>query len=112
MKRSYFIGLLLISACSLTNTKPGQKGAEDLAKHYLDSALNGQGNYQIISYGKLDTVLSSDVQKKSQIKEWAIYATYQGNNALGIYERHKVLLHIDSSFSRVTSVTDAAKAKK
>ncbi len=81
-----------------------QKKAEDLAKHYLDSALNGQGDYKIVSIGKIEAVSISNEKSKIQIKGWSIPITYQGNNAYGIYERHKVQINIDTGFSKIISV--------
>jgi hypothetical protein len=74
MKRLYFIGLLLISACSHFDTRSRQQKtedmvkhyAEDMVKHYLDSALNGLGNYKIISFGRVDTVFSADLKTDSK----------------------------------------------
>ena len=116
MKRICLIGLLFISACAYFDTRSPQKRAEDLAKHYLDSALNGQGGYKIISFGKLDTVFNTDLktgstkkQAKTPIKGWSVYTIYEGNNAFGIFERHKVFVHIDTSFSRVTSIDEGTR---
>jgi hypothetical protein len=66
MKRLYFIGLLLISACSHFDTRSRQQKTEDMVKHYLDSALNGLGNYKIISFGRVDTVFSADLKTDSK----------------------------------------------
>ncbi|WP_426670805.1 hypothetical protein ACPPVU_06140 [Mucilaginibacter sp. McL0603] len=104
MRRVYLIGILLISACSHFDTRTNQKKAEDLAKHYLDSALNGQGDYKIISIGKIDTVSISNEKNKTLVKGWSVPVTYQGNNVFGIYERHKVQLSIDTGFTKVILV--------
>jgi hypothetical protein len=104
MTRFYLIGILLISACSHFDNRSNQKKAEDLAKHYLDSALKGQGDYKIFSIGKIDTVSIPNEKNKTQIKGWSVPVTYQGNDAFGIYERHKVQINIDTGFSKVISV--------
>jgi hypothetical protein len=103
MRRFYLIGILLIGACSHFDNRSNQKKAEDLARHYLDSALNGQGEFKITRIGKIDTISLSDVNKH-QIKGWSIPVTYQGNDAFGAYEIHKVMVDIDTGFSRVISV--------
>jgi hypothetical protein len=41
MRKTYLIWILLISACRHFDARTNQKKAEDLAKQYLDSALNG-----------------------------------------------------------------------
>ena len=104
MRRFYLIGILLISACSHFDNRSNQKKAEDLAKHYLDSALKGQGDYKISSIGKIDTVSISNEKSKTRVKGWSLPVTYQGNDAFGAYEIHKVLVNIDTSFSKVISV--------
>src|SRR5258708_38987782 len=103
MKRLCFIGLLLIIACKHVDPRSGQKKAEDLVKHYLDSALKGQGDYKIINFGKVDTIFSDydrvkygkdslkadSIKKhfKPQINGWSIYTVYEGNDAFGVFER-------------------------
>jgi hypothetical protein len=104
MKRVCLIVFLLLSACAHFDTRSNQKKAEDLAKYYLDSALNGQGDYKIVSIGKIDTVSISNEKNKTQEKGWSVHVTYQGNNAFGIYERHKIQISIDTAFSKVLSV--------
>lgn len=104
---------LLSSFCACSRKKPvtdatRQQRAEELAKPYLDSALKGQGNYQVARYGKVDTLFADGdtlkQHKKSQMKGWALDVTYQGNDALGIFEMHKVQLRIDTGFSRITAM--------
>lgn len=104
MRRICLIGILLISACSHFDNWSNQKKAEDLAKRYLDSALKGQGDYKISSIGKIDTVSISNEKSKIQVKCWSLPVTYQGNDAFGAYEVHKVLVNIDTGFSKVISV--------
>lgn len=104
MRKIYLIGVLLISACSHFDNRSDQKKAEDLAKHYLDSALNGQGDFKIINIGKIDTATILNEKNKTQIKGWYLPIIYQGNNAYGIYERHKVQINIDTAFTKVISV--------
>jgi hypothetical protein len=104
MRKVYLIGVLLISACTHFDNRSNQKKAEDLAKHYLDSALNGQGDYKVVSIGKIDTVTIFNEKSKIQVKGWFIPVTYQGNNAYGIYERHKVRINVDTAFSKVLSI--------
>jgi hypothetical protein len=94
MRKACLVGVLLISACAHFDNRSNQKKAEDLTRHYLDSALKGQGDYKIVSIGKI----------KTQIKGWSLPVTYQGNDAFGIYERHKVQINIDTGFSKVISV--------
>lgn len=112
----YVILLLLLCclyACSrkkpVTNANRQQQ-AEKLAKTYLDSALKGNGAYQIAGYGKVDTLFADGdtlkQHKKAGMKGWAIDATYQGNDALGLFEMHKVQLRIDTGFSRITSMKE------
>lgn len=102
----YLIGLLLITACTYFDKRSPRQKAEDLTKHYLDSALTGRGSYQIISIGKIDTLV------KSQLKDLSVHVTYQGNDAFGIFERHKVIIHLDSNLSRVISMEDGASIKR
>lgn len=104
MKRICLIGILLVCACKHFDTRSNQKKAEDVAKHYLDSALNGRGDFKNIVFGKVDTVLDTVAKNKNQIKEWSLYASYQGNDAYGAYEVHKIIVRIDSGFSKVLSV--------
>lgn len=104
MRKICLIWILLISACSHFDTRTNQKKAEDLAKYYLDSALNGQGDYKIVNIGKIDTGSIFNEKSKILVKGWFIPVTYQGNNAFGIYERHKVRVNIDTAFSKVISV--------
>ncbi len=104
MRRVYLIGVILISACSHFDNRSNQKKAEDLAKHYLDSALKGQGDYKISSIGKIDTVSIFSEKSKTPMKGWSLPVTYQDNDAFGAYEVHKVLVNIDTSFSKVISV--------
>jgi hypothetical protein len=106
MKRVYFIGLLLICSCNHFDTRSNQKKAEDLAKHYLDSALNGRGDFKAIVFGKVDSVLNTTAKNRHQIKGWSLYASYQGNDAYGAYEVHKVIISIDPTFTKVLSVSD------
>lgn len=105
MKRIVFIAAVLICSCGQFDHRPNQQRAEDLAKHYLDSALKGQGNFKTIKFGKVDSLLESIPKGKRQIG-WSIYASYQGNDAYGAYEVHKVVLKIDSGFSKVLTVSD------
>ena len=105
MKRICLIGLLLVCACKHFDTRSNQKKAEDIARQYLDSALNGRGDFKTIVFGKIDTVFDA-TSKSKQMKGWSLYATYQGNDAYGAYEVHKVILKIDSGFSKVLSVND------
>jgi len=104
MRKVCLIGILLISACSHFDNRSNQKKAEDLAKHYLDSALNGQGDFKIVSIGKIDTATIFDEKNKTHMKGCYLPVTYQGNNAYGIYERHKVQINIDTAFTKVISV--------
>src|ERR1700761_317472 len=104
MRKVCLIGVLLISACTHFDNRSNQKKAEDLAKHYLDSALNGQGDYKIVNIGKIDTVYISNEKNKTQEKGWSLPITYQGNNAYGIYERHKIQININTGFTKVISV--------
>lgn len=106
MKRIYLIGMLLICACSHFDTRSNQKKAEELAKHYLDSALNGRGDFKAIIFGKVDSVLDTTAKRKRQLKSWSLFATYQGNDAYGAYEIHRVLISIDSSFTKVLAVNN------
>lgn len=105
IKRIYLIGLLFITACAYFDKRSPRQKAEDLTKHYLDSALTGRGIYQIISTSKIDT------EVKSQIKDLSVHVMFQGNNAFGIYERHKVVIHFDNKLSRVISLEDGASVK-
>jgi Tfp pilus assembly protein PilF len=106
MKRICLIVLLLVCACKHFDTRSNQKKAEDAAKHYLDSALNGRGDFKNIVFGKVDTILDTVAKSKHQVKGWSLYATYQGNDAYGAYEVHKIIVKIDSSFSKVLSVNN------
>ncbi|MBV8391398.1 MAG: hypothetical protein JO080_16450 [Mucilaginibacter sp.] len=105
MKRIYLIAAVLFFSCSHFDTRSNQKKAEELATHYLDSALKGQGDYKAFTFGKVDSLWDTTTKSKRQIG-WTIYASYQGNDAYGAYEVHKVILKIDSGFSRVLSVSD------
>ena len=106
MKRICLIVLLLVCACKHFDTRSNQKKAEDAAKHYLDSALNGRGDFKNIVFGKVDTILDTVAKSKHQVKGWSLYATYQGNDVYGAYEIHKVIVKIDSDFYKVLSVSD------
>ncbi len=103
MKKICFLGLLLICACKHFDTRSNQKKAEELAKHYLDSALNGRGDFKTMVFGKVDSVLDNN---KHQVKGWSLYASYQGNDAYGAYEVHKIIISIDSGFNKVLTVND------
>ncbi|MGN6639804.1 MAG: hypothetical protein ACTHJ8_12905 [Mucilaginibacter sp.] len=114
MKYIVLIGILsCLYACvhkkPVTDTTRQQR-AEELAKPYLDSALKGNGAYQIAGYGKVDTLFAdgdtSRQHKKTDMKGWAMNVTYQGNDALGIFEMHKVQLRIDTGFSRIISMKE------
>lgn len=105
MKRIVFIAAVLICSCNHFDHRPNQQKAEDIAKHYLDSALKGQGDFKAIKFGKVDSLLETTPKGKRQIG-WSLYASYQGNDAYGAYEVHKVILKIDSGFSRVLAVSD------
>ena len=100
------MGVLLICACSHFDTRSNQKKAEELAKHYLDSALNGRGDFKTIVFGKVDSVLDNTGNNKHQLKGWSLYASYQGNDAYGAYEVHKITISIDSGFNKVLIVND------
>jgi hypothetical protein len=104
MRRIYLIGILLVSACSHFDNRSNQKKAEDLARYYLDSALKGQGDYKVSGIGKIDTVSISSEKSKNRVKGWSVPLTYQGNDAFGAYEIHKVLVNIDTGFTKVISV--------
>jgi hypothetical protein len=106
MKRICLIGILLVCACKQFDTRSNQKKAEDAARHYLDSALNGRGDFKNIVFGKIDTILDTVAKNKHRVKGWSLYATYQGNDAYGAYEVHKVIVKIDSGFSKVLSVNN------
>ena len=103
MKKTFLIATILICSCSRFDHRSNQQKAEDLAKHYLDSALKDQGNFGAVKFGKVDSLLEAN--GKHQIG-WSLYASYQGNDAYGAYEVHKVILKIDSGFSRVLTVSD------
>ena len=104
MKRIFLTITVLTCSCGHFDHRSNQQKAEDLAKHYLDSALKGQGDYKAYAFGKVDSLL--DLAKgKGQIG-WSLYASYQGNDAYGAYEVHKVILKIDSGFTRVLMVGD------
>ena len=103
MKRILLIASVLICSCSSFDHRSNQQKAEDLAKHYLDSALKDKGNFGAIKFGKVDSLL--EATNKRQIG-WSLYASYQGNDAYGAYEVHKVILKIDSGFSKVLTVSD------
>jgi hypothetical protein len=105
MKRIVFIAAVLTCSCSHFDHRSNQQKAEDLGKHYLDSALKGKGDFAAIKFGKVDSLLDAAAKSKRQIG-WSLYASYQGNDAYGAYEVHKVILKIDSGFSRVLSVSD------
>jgi len=105
MKRIFLIATVLICSCSHFDHRSNQKKAEDLAKHYLDSALKDKGNFGAIKFGKVDSLLEVTSNSKRQIG-WSLYASYQGNDAYGAYEVHKVILKIDSGFSKVLTVSD------
>jgi hypothetical protein len=104
MKKLFLIVGILICSCN-PDHRSNQQKAEDLAKHYLDSALKGQGDFKTFSFGKVDSLLEATAKGKRQIG-WSLYATYQGNDAFGAYEVHKVVLKIDSGFFKVISVSD------
>lgn len=106
MKRIYLIGLIFIYACSHFDTRSNQKKAEELARHYLDSALNGRGDFKTIVFGKVDSVFDTTAKNKHQVKGWSLYASYQGNDAYGAYEVHKIIINIDSGFNKVLTVND------
>ena len=105
MKRISLIATVLIFSCSHFDHRSNQQKAEDVAKHYLDSVLKGRGDFSAIKFGKVDSLLETASKSKRQIG-WSLYASYQGNDAYGAYEVHKVILKIDSGFSRVLSVSD------
>ena len=105
MKRIFLIAVVLICSCSSFDHRSNQQKAEDLAKHYLDSALKDKGNFGGIKFGKVDSLLEATSKGKRQIG-WSLYASYQGNDAYGAYEIHKVILKIDSGFSKVLTVSD------
>ena len=105
MKRIFLIAVVVICSCSHFDRRSNQQKAEDAAKHYLDSALKGKGDFAAIKFGKVDSLLETTSKSKRQIG-WSLYASYQGNDAYGAYEVHKVILKIDSGFSRVLSVSD------
>lgn len=104
MERILLIAFVLICSCSHFDHRSNQQKAEDLAKHYLDSALKSQGDYKAYTFGKVDSLLG--VAKGKRQIGWSLYASYQGNDAYGAYEVHKVILKIDSGFSRVLTVSD------
>lgn len=106
MKRICLIGILLVCACKHFDTRSNQKKAEDTARHYLDSALNARGDFKHVVFGKIDTILDTVAKNKHRLKAWSLYATYQGNDAYGAYEVHKVMIKIDSGFFKVLSVSD------
>lgn len=112
MKRIYLIGMLLIWGCNHFDTRSNQKKAEGLAKQYLDSALNGRGDFKTIVFGKVDSVLDATAKSKHQVKGWSLYASYQGNDAYGAYEVHKVIINIDSGFNKVLTVSDYRPSPK
>jgi hypothetical protein len=105
MKKTFLIAATLICSCSHFDHRSNQQKAEDIAKHYLDSALTGQGDYKAFTFGKVAALLDSSSKGNRQIG-WSLYAAYQGNDAYGAYEVHKVILKIDSGFSRVLTVSD------
>lgn len=98
MKRIFLTITVLTCSCGHFDHRSNQQKAEDLAKHYLDSALQGKGDFGAVKFGKLDSLLEAN--GKRQIG-WSLYALYQGNDAYGAYEVHKVILKIDSGFTRV-----------
>lgn len=104
MKRILLIATVLIWSCGHFDRRSNQQKAEDLARHYLDSALKGQGDYKAYTFGKVDSLLEA-TNGKRQIG-WSLYASYQGNDAYGAYEVHKVILKIDSGFSRVLTISN------
>jgi hypothetical protein len=104
MKRIFLIVVVLISSCRIDH-RSNQRKAEDLAKRYLDSALKGQGYFGAIKFGKVDSLLEASSKNKRQIS-WSLYASYEGNDAYGAYEVHKVVLKIDLGFSRVMTVSN------
>lgn len=103
MKGTFLIVIVFIFSCSSFDHRSNQQKAEDVAKHYLDSTLKGKGDFSAIKFGKVDSLLEAN--GKRQIG-WSLYASYQGNDAYGAYEVHKVVLKIDSGFSRVLTVSD------
>jgi hypothetical protein len=103
MKRIFLIITVFTTSCSHFDHRSNQQKAEDLAKHYLDSALKGQGSFGAIKFGKVDSLLEANGKRRIG---WSLYASYQGNDAYGAYEMHKVILKIDSGFSRVLTVSD------
>ena len=105
MKKMFLVATVLAYSCGHFDHRSNQQKAEDLAKHYLDSALKGQGNFGAIKFGKVDSLSDATSKNKRQIG-WSLYASYQGNDAYGAYEVHKVILKIDSGFSRVLTVSD------
>lgn len=114
MKYIILIGILSCF-CACVHKRPltdsnRQQRAEELAKPYLDSALKGQGTYQVAKYGKVDTLFADGdtlkQHKKTDMKGWAMDVSYQGNDALGIFEMHKVQLRIDTGFLRITSMKE------
>ena len=105
MKRILFIAAVLICSCSSFDHRSNQQKAEDLAKHYLDSALKDKGNFGAIKFGKVDSLLEANSKSKRQIG-WSLYASYQGNDAYGAYEVHRVVLKIDSGLSKVLTVSE------
>ena len=67
MKRLLLIAAILICSCSHFDHRRNQQKAEDLAKHYLDSALKGQGDFKAIKFGKVDSLLEATSNGKRQI---------------------------------------------
>ncbi|MBS1520982.1 MAG: hypothetical protein JST50_08305 [Bacteroidetes bacterium] len=105
MKRILLIAVVFICSCGNFDHRSNQQKAEELARYYLDSALNGQGDFKATKFGKVDSLLEATAKGKRQIG-WSLYASYQGNDAYGAYEVHKVILKIDSGFSKVLAVSD------
>lgn len=112
MKRIGLLGMLLICSCNHFDTRSNQKKAEELVTHYLDSALNGRGDFRTAVFGKVDSVLDTTAANKHQVKGWQLYASYQGNDAYGAYEVHKIIITMDSAFTKVLSVNNYRSAGK
>jgi len=111
MKRIFLIAAVFICSCSYFDNRSNQQKAEDLARHYLDSALKDQGDFKTIKFGKIESLLEATAKSKRQIG-WSLYASYQGNDAYGAYEVHKVILKIDSGFSKVLTVNEYRPSPK
>lgn len=78
MNKSFLAILLLLASCS--NFQSKQQKAESLTKKYLDSTLNGSDKYELITFGKIDT-LRSDPRNDSAYK--IITAKIDSTNKVG-----------------------------